>query len=640
MISRKGIPLMALCLFMAVPFLKAQGQSSKRGTIVVPNSSVEHPGDVGVRAHTNFLIFVPAAKGSQPQANTGPSGETPASLSCLYQTWAGNIGGCPVTPPSGSSYSAPSGGSNVIAIVDAYDYPTACNDFNVFSTEFGLPLADCTHNTSDPHFRVVYAAGPKPAANCGWAQEEALDIEWAHAMAPNALIILVEAASNSNSDLLNAVQVASNLVAGAGGGEVSMSWGGSEFRTESTYDSYFSTPGVAYFASSGDSGGKVIWPSASANVLSAGGTSVNRDSSGKFVSETVWSSAGGGASRYIPVPNYQSAIHSLSLLLGNRRGTPDLSFDADPQTGVSVYDTTPCQGYVDWMVFGGTSVSSPSLAGLANEVGALGGGWDSGTNNASVQDAIYQIYNDASSGGNSCGYTSALYDVTSGTAGGSSATGCWDFASGVGTPRGLSGSGSTAPTVSSLILNATSVVGGNPVGGTVTLSAAPTSDASVTLQSSNTSVAAVPSSVTVTSGNTSANFTVTTYSVSASTGVTIKATYGSSSQSATLTVNPAASNGNFSVSATGTGKVSRNSTTSFTVSIIPSGGFSDAVQLSVSGVPPQSSASFSPAAISGTQTSTLTISTGSHTPTKTYTLTIIGTSGSLSNSTNVSLTVQ
>src|SRR5439155_26914926 len=137
------------------------------------------------------------------------------------------------------------------------------------------------------------------------------DIEWAHAMSPAATIYLVEAASNSLSDLLSAMDKATSLVQTAGGGQVSMSWGSSEFHGETNYDSHFNTAGIAYFASAGDTGGKVIWPGTSANVVSAGGTRVNRDASGNFTSETAWSretcsggtcGGGGGPSRYEPRP--------------------------------------------------------------------------------------------------------------------------------------------------------------------------------------------------------------------------------------------------------------------------------------------------------------------------------------------------
>jgi kumamolisin len=203
--------MVVTCVLFAFPLLKAQGQSSARGTVVVPDSSVEHPGDRGVRSHTNFLIFVPAARQGSAHpylGGTSPGGEVPASLSCVYQTWAGQLSGCPIN----GQYSAPSGGTNVIAIVDAYDYPTAQADFDKFSQQFGLPLSTDTCANGKPCFTKMYASGSQPRSNCGWAQEAALDIEWAHAMAPYARIILVEAASNSNANLMQAVQFATTLV--------------------------------------------------------------------------------------------------------------------------------------------------------------------------------------------------------------------------------------------------------------------------------------------------------------------------------------------------------------------------------------------------------------------------------------------
>ena len=152
-------------------------------------------------------------------------------------------------------------------------------------------------------------------------------------MAPAAKLILVEAASNSLADLMQAEQVASNLVAAAGGGQVTNSWGSSEFAGETTYDSHFTTAGIVYFASSGESPGP-SYPSSSPNVVSAGGTTISRNPTTlNFLYETPWQSAGDGISAYEPRPHYQNAIQTV---VGAKRGTPDLSFDANPETGVWV----------------------------------------------------------------------------------------------------------------------------------------------------------------------------------------------------------------------------------------------------------------------------------------------------------------
>ena len=103
--------------------------------------------------------------------------------------------------------------SGTIAIVDAYNYPTAPTDFDTFATQFNLPLSSASVcNGAQALFKVVYAGGRKPGGNCEWNQEAALDMEWAHAMAPYAQIVLVEAASTSYTDLFNAVNVASSEV--------------------------------------------------------------------------------------------------------------------------------------------------------------------------------------------------------------------------------------------------------------------------------------------------------------------------------------------------------------------------------------------------------------------------------------------
>jgi kumamolisin len=399
--------LTIVSLLLAASYLRGQGQSPERAEIIVPSSSVEHIGDRSVRAHTNHLIRAPQRpqKGKPGPPPSGPRGETPDSIRAVYSL------------PS-------SGGDGIIAIVDAFDYPTAIDDFNTFSNQFGLPSGN-TCNGHNPCISVVYASGSKPAGNCGWNQEAALDIEWAHAMAPDAQIVLVEANSSSFTDLFQAVDVASAIVsANSGSGAVSMSWGGSEFSSETAYDFHFNTPNVVFTAASGDSGGKNIYPSVSPNVVSSGGTTINRDANGNFVSETAWSGSGGGPSKYELRPTYQNAI---VMIVGNMRGAPDFSFDADPYTGVSVYDSTTCQGLSGWMVFGGTSVSAPSLAGIINLAASTHGHSPA----ASSFDELGTIYTYLG--------TADFRDITSGRAGRFRATTGWDFTTGVGSNQGTDG---------------------------------------------------------------------------------------------------------------------------------------------------------------------------------------------------------
>jgi subtilase family serine protease len=421
---RSGCLLAGLLVLACGGWAAAQKTiDTPHGIIVVPSSSIEHAQDVSVRAHTNHVIFL--RHGSGTPAVSVPQGETPGSLGCVYQTNGVALGsGCPV-----STSTVNIGGTGVIAIVDAYDYPTAQSDFDKFSAQFGLPLStQSVCNGSQPCFKKVYAAGSKPKSNCGWAQEAALDIEWAHAMAPNAQIILVEARSNSFTDLFKAVDVATSQVVNGGStscpsgsiceGEVSMSWGGSEFSTESSYDSHFTSSAVVYFGASGDTGGKTIYPSASPNVVAAGGTSVLR-SGGFFAGEAAWSGSGGGPSAYESRPSYQAGIVAI---VGTKRGIPDFSFDADPYTGVSVYDSTSCQGLSGWLIFGGTSVASPSLAGIVNLASHFYDG---------SQTELNTIYSNLGSAN--------FRDITSGKAGSYSAQSGWDFVTGVGSNLGTTG---------------------------------------------------------------------------------------------------------------------------------------------------------------------------------------------------------
>jgi subtilase family serine protease len=420
---KRTCSLLAVVSFAAVFALVAARQSlaqgQGRGYVVVPDSSIEHAQDHGVRAHTNHLLFVPerGGKPAPPPAPSTPSGLSPATIRAVYNLSA-----------YGSTDYEIYTGSGVIAIVDAYDYPTAQKDFDIFSGQYNLPLStDNVCNGANPCFVKVLASSGKIRSNCGWAQEEALDIEWAHAMAPYAQIILVEAKSNSFADLFAAVDKATQLVK-AGGvgsgaikrGQVSMSWGGSEFSSEASYDSHFpGGGGVVYFASSGDTGGKTIYPSASPNVVAAGGTTLHFSGS-NFSSETAWSGSGGGPSTYESQPTYQSGIVS-----GSKRGIPDFSFDADPSSGVSVYDSTSCGGLVGWLVFGGTSVSSPSLAGIVNAAGNF---------NPDSKSELKIIYD-----GFSSTYATNFRDITSGKAGSYSAVSGWDFVTGVGSDLGYVG---------------------------------------------------------------------------------------------------------------------------------------------------------------------------------------------------------
>lgn len=269
-------------------------------------------------------------------STSGPTGLSPIQVRTVY--------GLPST-----------GGSGTIAIIDAYDYPKAESDLNTFSNQFGLPACTTANGCFEKHTMMN-----KLRANSGWALEMALDTQWAHAIAPNAKILLVEAKSSSGTDLLAAVDYArsrSDVVA------ISMSWGGSEFSGESTSDSHFtSSYGATFFASSGDNGTGVSWPAVSSNVVGVGGTTLNFDANGVLASETAWSGSGGGLSQYESAPSYQTTYGVANA--NGKRAVPDISYDADPASGFSIYDSVAYQGQTGWFTVGGTSAGAPQWAAI------------------------------------------------------------------------------------------------------------------------------------------------------------------------------------------------------------------------------------------------------------------------------------
>src|SRR5581483_8493604 len=194
-----------------------------------------------------------------------------------------------------------------------------------------------------------------------------LDIQWAHAIAPGAKILLVEASTPSFTNLMAAEDYAK-----AHAQYVSNSWGASEFSGESTYDSHFRQSGVSFFVSAGDAGLPAEYPSSSPNVISVGGTNLALDADGSVAGETGWSESGGGCSAYETAPSAQSTFSQFGQVnCGGQRATPDISLVADPATGVSVYDSTKTQGQAGWFTVGGTSASSPMVAARAAVAGVV-----------------------------------------------------------------------------------------------------------------------------------------------------------------------------------------------------------------------------------------------------------------------------
>jgi subtilase family serine protease len=321
---------------------------------------------------------------------TNPAGYHPADLQSAYKL------------PS-----ATAGTGQTVAIVDAFDDPNAESDLAVYRSTFGLP--PCT--TANGCFKKTDQNGGTrfPRRDVGWAQEISLDLDMVSAICPNCNILLVEANTNSFSNLAAAVDTAARLGANA----ISNSYGGSEFSTEtSSADPHFNHPGHAITASSGDSGFGPQYPAASQFVTAVGGTSLLTAANSRGWSETVWSGAGSGCSAFEPKPSWQLDAGCA------KRTIADVAAVADPNTGVAVYDTFRQPG---WLVFGGTSVSSPIIA----SVYALAGNAGSVTYGSFPYSHTGSLFDVVSGSNGSCG---GSYLCT-GTAG-------YDGPSGNGTPNG------------------------------------------------------------------------------------------------------------------------------------------------------------------------------------------------------------
>jgi subtilase family serine protease len=314
-----------------------------------------------------------------------------------------------------SAYNLPSstaGTGQTIAIVDAFDDPNAESDLAVYRSQFGLSA--CT--TANGCFKKVDQSGGTkyPRGNLGWAEEISLDLDMASAICPNCHILLVEANSNSFANLATAVDEAASL----GANVISNSYGGGEYSGEVTDQSHYNHPGIAITVSSGDAGYGVQFPAASQYVTAVGGTSLTTSSNRRGWSETVWSGAGSGCSAFMPKPSWQTDP------LCSRRTVADVSADADPNTGVAVYDTYRLHPG-GWLVFGGTSVAAP----IIGSVYALAGNATTLTYGSSSYSAHASSLFDVISGSNgSCGGTY----LCTGVAG-------YDGPTGNGTPNGTGG---------------------------------------------------------------------------------------------------------------------------------------------------------------------------------------------------------
>ena len=300
---------------------------STRRPVRPDNAAAHQAASSHARNHPTFMIrrIGTRANGSPQVTSATPTGLPPSAIQHVY-----NLSGLSPTSNAGSG--------QIIAIVDAFADPNALADLNVFNAQYGYAaLSTCTSLTqAGACFEIDQPSG-RPASNADWALEESLDIEWAHAEAPGAKIVLVEASSASNTALYTAVRAANSL----GATEVSMSWGGGESSSETGNDSNFTRAGTFYTASAGDSGHGVIYPSASPNVIAVGGTTLNGwagTSCAGFTSETTWSGSGGGISADEAIPAFQtnytgpvSGAATIRALTGSKARRPRRLLRGQPE---------------------------------------------------------------------------------------------------------------------------------------------------------------------------------------------------------------------------------------------------------------------------------------------------------------------
>jgi hypothetical protein len=295
-------------------------------------------------AHVQVRADGSAAIGKTATSSTAPAGYGPADLRSAYRITL-----------TGSS-------ATVIAVVDAYGYPRAESDLATYRAQFGLP--PCT-GASGCLTRINQRGGSAlPATDIGWAQEQALDIEMASAMCPNCRILLVEADDDSATNLAAAVAQAVSRGAAA----VSNSYGGTEPGTRAFAQTYH-RPGIAITASAGDSGYGAEFPASAPWTIAVGGTRLVRDATtARGWRETVWTGTGSGCSALYPKPAWQTDP------LCTRRMMNDVAVVAAPAAGVATYGPLGPGGTSGWMVFGGTSVGAPLIAGIYAAAGATPSG--------------------------------------------------------------------------------------------------------------------------------------------------------------------------------------------------------------------------------------------------------------------------
>ena len=378
--SVQGAAMMAQ-LATALPGLPHLMTAAERGLWPRQGPSARVCGDVG-RGFVRCQAWLRTDIKGPIQPDT-PNGYAPSDLQAAYGL---------------TSASKNNGAGVTVAVVDAFDNPNAAADLNVYRSKFGLPA--CTVS-SGCFTQQKYTAQTNP----GWAGEESVDVDMVSAICPNCKILLVEAASATMADLSTAEKYAT-----AHADYVSNSWSGNEGTK--TYDDDFKTSCGAITAATGDSGHNAVaqWPAILPSVIAVGGTTLTSTNPRM---ETAWMRAGSACSKIYAKPTFQSTNNTGCSM----RAQADASADADPHTGVAVYDTFHQSG---WLVFGGTSVATPIVASTF----AL-----AANDHADPPANLYL-------------HASSFNDVTSGTNGGCGAPLCaartgWDGPTGLGTPNGI-----------------------------------------------------------------------------------------------------------------------------------------------------------------------------------------------------------
>ena len=506
------------------------------------------------------------------------------------------------------AYAIPeTGDTGTIALIEAYDNPKVAADLATFSTVFTWPSANLeVHKMSS----TIYP-------NAGWALESDLDVQWAHAVAPHANLLVVEAKSASIVDLMAAVDYAnsrSDVVA------ISMSWGSTETSSQLAYDSHFTTNGKVYFASSGDAGGVVSWPSSSPNVVSVGGTSLTMTTTG--YTETAWSGGGGGVSSIETKPGYQIGVtDSYSL---SKRATPDVSYNADPNNGFLVYDSYGYNGGRGWFAVGGTSAGAPQWAAIDT------------FGNTATNPNFYANYQ----------YGSTFSDIVGGSNGYSAGPG-YDLATGIGSPIGVNFVSPPAPdfSIAASPSTVTITTATNPTG-TTSINVGSilgfTSDVTLSANDPSNKLTLSLSQSVITGASGSATLTITVPPNTPTGNYPIIVQGQSSSKAHSVTVNVQVLNPDFSLTANPTSLgIRQGSQGKTTITLKSLNNYAGSPTLTASGAPAGMTVTFNKNPVPAGSSSTMTINVARTTASKTYTITITGTdtAAALSHKTTIQVTV-